>query len=132
MIIIVLSSCRENKQERESLQLIDCNDDLCKSVLYDIYIAKFNLDLTVQEGISREEEIIKYCLTTDSQCGSRIYYSIRKLINKDSIRFKVLNEKYFIGNKESFLDNTIKPSLTATLESISNIENDIYKICNCN
>ena len=130
--MIILSSCRENIQERDPLQLIDCNDDLCKSVLYDIYISKHNLDLKVQEGFSQEEEVIKYCLTTNSECGSRIYYSIRKLINKDSIRFKVLNEKYFIGNKQSFLDNAIKPSLTATLESISNIENDIYKICNCN
>jgi hypothetical protein len=127
-----LNSCYQEVQEEQYISLIThCDNDLCKSVLYDIKLSKHNLTLKVKEGFVGEEEVIKYCLTTNTGCGAHIYFVLKKLIDKDHAKFKFLEEKYNIKDKELFLSSIAQESLKKTISNINDIENDVSEICNC-
>lgn len=130
--MILLSSCRQEVREDQYISLItNCDSNLCKSVLYDIKLSKHNLGLKVKERLESEEEIINYCLTTNAGCGAYIYFHLKKLIDRDNAKFKFLDEKYNIEDKELFLNSMAKKSLEETISYINDIENDVSEVCNC-
>lgn len=130
--ILLFFSCKNEVSEERYIPLIaHCDTELCKSVLYDIKLSKHNLSLKVKEGFVSEEEAIKYCLTTNTGCGTYIFFMLEKMIDNDTVKFKFLDEKYFIRNQEVFLNNLIEESLAGTLANINKIENDIFEVCSC-
>ena len=132
IFLFVLYSCQQGVKTDHYLEVINCKDAHCKSVLYDVQISKHNLKLKVQEKVTSEKETIEYCLTTNHQCGAKIYFSLKELFESDTMKFHLLDQKYHIKDKELFIDYIMDEGvLSNSLANIDSVEVDIFEACFC-
>ena len=131
-MILILGSCTSRTEDNNEIPIIvNCENAICKATLYDIEVSMHNMRLKNAEGIDSEDQVVMYCLKTNYGCGFLVYHSLEKLYNTDSNKFSFLEDKYFVGDKEKFLEAIAGETVQQTIKNIAIIEDDIKKSCDC-
>lgn len=132
LVLIVNFGCTQRKEElnfHEEIKILNC-ESACLKMIYELSISMHNFESKNESRSFTDEELVNYCLSTDTQCGGKLYYSLKELIEYDSIKFKYLSEKYDLDNPDSF-NQKIKTSSFGFLHKLDDIRTEIISLCDC-
>jgi hypothetical protein len=132
---IFLTGCNNishGNYNAEPLSLVhSCENEICKSVMYDLKLSLYNLELMLHNESYPPSDVIKFCLTKNVDCGYYVFYSLQNLYQTDSIKFNFLTESFNLNSQEDFVDQIYSSNFIEVQNKITSIYNTISDECKC-